>query len=118
MLKCRCRSDVALTHHVQAYIADKLWDGHTDCGAPVPFWANRHSRTKLEKPRTYNQPVTLSAWLEAALADAEARQLPAVRPLLENLARASATLRAADWNSDANSDASRDETPASEPHAG
>ena len=70
--------------------------------------------------------MTLSAWLEAALADAEARQLPALRPLLENLARASATLRAADWNSDAhsdansdaNSDASRDQTPASEPHAG
>ncbi len=58
--------------------------------------------------------MTLSAWLEAALADAEARQLPALRPLLENLARSSAALRAADWNADA----SHDEPPAPEPHAG
>ena len=79
-----------------------------------PAYANRHNRAGLEKPRTYNRPVTLSAWLEAALADADARRLPALKPLLDNLARSTAALRAADWNADA----SRDEPPAPEPHAG
>ncbi|MEQ1897011.1 MAG: hypothetical protein ABL971_06430 [Vicinamibacterales bacterium] len=45
--------------------------------------------------------MTLAAWLEAALADADARNLPALRPLLDNLARSTAALRAAEWNSDA-----------------
>jgi hypothetical protein len=45
--------------------------------------------------------VTLAAWIEAALADADARKLSALRPLLDTLARSTAALRAADWNSDA-----------------
>jgi hypothetical protein len=44
--------------------------------------------------------VTLEEWLEHALRDADQRNLPALRPLLEGLARSTATLRAADWNLD------------------
>jgi hypothetical protein len=40
-------------------------------------------------------------WVETAIADAERRGLPELAPLLENLAQALATLRAADWNDDA-----------------
>jgi hypothetical protein len=43
----------------------------------------------------------LQAWLESALQDAARRQLPALRPLLEGLARSTALLRAADWNLEA-----------------
>ena len=45
--------------------------------------------------------MTVQAWLENALQDAERRQLPALRPLLEGLARSTSILRAADWNLDA-----------------
>ena len=44
--------------------------------------------------------MTLEEWLENALRDADRRELPALRPLLETLARSTATLRAADWNVD------------------
>ena len=39
--------------------------------------------------------MTVESWLEAALADAERRRLPELKPLLEALARATAALRAA-----------------------
>ena len=42
--------------------------------------------------------MTIDQWLRVAVADAEARGLPELRPLLETLARATRTLRAADWN--------------------
>jgi hypothetical protein len=53
--------------------------------------------------------VTVKAWLDAAIQDAERRGLPALRPLLEALARSTAALRTADWNADATgeSDAAR-----------
>ena len=38
--------------------------------------------------------MTVDAWLQAALADAEQRGLPALKPLLETLAKATAALRA------------------------
>jgi hypothetical protein len=41
------------------------------------------------------------SWLEDAVRDAERRGLSDLRPLLEALARATAALRAADWNLDA-----------------
>jgi hypothetical protein len=41
--------------------------------------------------------MTVDAWLQAALADAERRGLPELKPLLEALARAPAALRAADF---------------------
>jgi hypothetical protein len=44
--------------------------------------------------------VTLEEWLENALRDADRRDLPTLRPLLEALARSTATLRSADWNLD------------------
>jgi hypothetical protein len=43
----------------------------------------------------------LKTWLERAVQDADRRQLPALRPLLEGLARSTALLRAADWNPEA-----------------
>jgi hypothetical protein len=43
----------------------------------------------------------VAAWLQNAVADAERRGLPDLRPLLENLAQATAFLRSADWNDDA-----------------
>jgi len=39
--------------------------------------------------------MTIESWLQAAIADAERRQLPELKPLLEALARATAALRAA-----------------------
>jgi hypothetical protein len=45
--------------------------------------------------------MTIESWLESALQDAERRQLPALRSILETLARATAILRAADWNLEA-----------------
>jgi len=40
--------------------------------------------------------MTVEAWLAAAVADAERRGLPALKPLLETLAKATASLRAAE----------------------
>ena len=45
--------------------------------------------------------MTVKAWLENATQDAERRGLPALKPLLEALARATSALRVADWNGDA-----------------
>ncbi len=45
--------------------------------------------------------MTIEAWLQAAIADAERRGLPALKPLLEGLARATRALREADFNDDA-----------------
>lgn len=45
--------------------------------------------------------MTIDSWLEAAIADAERRALPDLKPLLEALARATRLLRDADWNGDA-----------------
>ncbi len=47
------------------------------------------------------RPRDVQAWLESAIADAERRGLPELRPLLEALAQSLAVLRAADWNPDA-----------------
>jgi hypothetical protein len=47
--------------------------------------------------------MTIDAWLTAAIADAERRGLPELKPILETLARATAALRAADFNDHANS---------------
>jgi hypothetical protein len=45
--------------------------------------------------------MTIDSWLQAAIADAERRGLPELKPLLETLARATATLRASALNDDA-----------------
>ena len=45
--------------------------------------------------------MTITLWLENAVQDAERRGLPALRPLLDALARATSALRIADWNADA-----------------
>jgi hypothetical protein len=42
--------------------------------------------------------MTVDSWLQAAIADAERRGLPELRPILETLARATKALRAADFN--------------------
>jgi hypothetical protein len=45
--------------------------------------------------------MTIELWLQAAIADAERRGLPALKPLIETLARATTALRGADFNDDA-----------------
>jgi hypothetical protein len=45
--------------------------------------------------------MTIKSWLDNAVQDAERRGLPALKPLLETLARATSALRTADWNGDA-----------------
>ena len=42
--------------------------------------------------------MTIARWLEKSLQDAERRNLPALKPLLEALARSMSDLRAAEWN--------------------
>jgi hypothetical protein len=45
--------------------------------------------------------MTIKLWLDHAVQDAERRGLPALKPLLEGLARATTSLRMAEWNGDA-----------------
>jgi hypothetical protein len=45
--------------------------------------------------------MTISTWLDNAVEDAVRRGLPALRTLLETLARSTSALRSADWNADA-----------------
>ena len=46
--------------------------------------------------------MTVESWLQSATADAERRGLPDLKSALEALARATTTLRAADFNDHAN----------------
>ena len=46
--------------------------------------------------------MTIESWLKAAIADAEKRGLPELKPILETLARATRALRSADFNDQAN----------------
>lgn len=48
--------------------------------------------------------MTVAQWLALAKADAEQRGLPDLVPALEGLAKATAQLRAADWNDAADKD--------------
>jgi hypothetical protein len=57
--------------------------------------------------------MTIDDWFTWAAADADARHLPALKPLLEALRQATRELRAADWNDDA----SGADTPAPETSA-
>jgi hypothetical protein len=45
--------------------------------------------------------MTLAEWLACALADIDRRNLPELRPVLEALERATASLRRAPWNAEA-----------------
>jgi hypothetical protein len=49
--------------------------------------------------------MKIDAWLQSAVADAERRGLPELKPLLEALAKTVAAVRAADFNVSASSDA-------------
>jgi hypothetical protein len=48
--------------------------------------------------------MTIETWLEFALADADRRNLPELKPLLESLARATQAIRSADFNDRADDD--------------
>jgi hypothetical protein len=48
--------------------------------------------------------MTIKAWLDTAIQDADRRGLTALRSLLESLARSTSALRTADWNFDATGD--------------
>ena len=45
--------------------------------------------------------MTIDEWLQAAVANADQRGLPELKPILETLARATRALRGADFNDDA-----------------
>jgi hypothetical protein len=49
--------------------------------------------------------MKIDAWLQCAVADADRRGLPELKPLLEALAKTVAAVRAADFNVNASSDA-------------
>jgi hypothetical protein len=55
--------------------------------------------------------MTIKTWLEAAIQDADRRNLAGLRPLLEALARSTSALRSADWNFDATGEPIRISTP-------
>ena len=55
--------------------------------------------------------MTIKAWLEAAVHDAERRGLIELKPMLEMLARATSALRAAEWNADASGEFDQHEEP-------
>ena len=61
--------------------------------------------------------MTIDTWLQNAIADAERRGLPELKPLLETLAKATRALRAADFNVSASNSprATRNEPPSTEP---
>ena len=48
--------------------------------------------------------MNIAEWLVAAKADAEARGLPELIPMLDGLAQATERLRNADWNDNADQD--------------
>jgi hypothetical protein len=48
--------------------------------------------------------MKIDAWLQSAVADAERRGLPELKPLLETLAKAVTAIRAADFNVNASTD--------------
>jgi len=50
--------------------------------------------------------MNIAEWLVAAKADAEARGLPELIPMLDGLAQATERLRNADWNDNADQDPS------------
>jgi hypothetical protein len=54
--------------------------------------------------------MTIKAWLEAAVHDAERRGLIELKPMLEMLARATSALRTAEWNADASGEFDRAES--------
>jgi hypothetical protein len=45
--------------------------------------------------------MTVDTWLDLAKRDADRRDLPELKPLLEMLARATSALRSTEWNADA-----------------
>jgi hypothetical protein len=55
-------------------------------------------------PAPENRPAArdgrVRSWLAQALADADRRGLPELKPLIEALALSTEALRAADWNDD------------------
>ena len=55
--------------------------------------------------------MTVKAWLDAAVHDAERRGLIELKPLLEALARATSGLRTAEWNADAGGEFDRHQGP-------
>ena len=69
-------------------------------------WTAISPAATTERPVVFDEghstksQMTIEEWLENALRDAERRELPALRPLLESLAKSTIALRSADWNLD------------------
>jgi hypothetical protein len=81
----------------------------------------RHDLCLPHPVRVRCTAMTVKAWLEMAIHDAERRGLPELKPLLEALAKATSALRTAEWNADATGEFASDADPRSpipDPHNG
>ena len=82
-----------------------------------PEWAcraagrSRDTRWRGWPVQGINLEMTIKTWLEAAIQDADRRNLAGLRPLLEALARSTSALRSADWNFDPTGEPIRTSTP-------
>jgi hypothetical protein len=102
----KARSDSSLSHAGPTVAMIFVYLTAGSCGDLAAAIATITSL--LAEPRLgyAHTKMTIKTWLEAATLDAERRGLPALKPLLEALARSTAVLRAADWNDDARGETS------------
>lgn len=70
------------------------------CHATGPRWVPAPNLIR-QSHATRIPCMTIESWLQSALADADRRKLPELKPLLEALALATRVLRDADFNEDA-----------------
>ena len=87
---------------VQSEDVDASADQGTNGVVAVARWTDRRHDLGMPHPvRVRCTAMTVKAWLEMAIHDAERRGLPELKPLLEALAKATSALRTAEWNADA-----------------
>ncbi len=69
-------------------------------GTRVPERVATHRRPRKDKLRDtgYDSRMTVADWLKAAIADAEKRGLPELKPLLEGLSTSMTALRNANFS--------------------
>jgi hypothetical protein len=99
---------------VQSEDVDASADQGTNGVVAVARWTDRrHDLCMPHLVRVRCTAMTVKAWLEMAIHDAERRGLPELKPLLEALAKATSALRTAEWNADATGEFASDADPRS-----